>query len=278
MPFYSQTEQKKNKGVSGYQAKTSGGVVGFDTKANDSLTIGVAGTYVQSDVKMKDISAGNKNKVEVMMFSVYGLQEFNNNLFVQAIASFGSGKVKTKSKMIETNAQNTEIVKVNASGKYDTMTYGTEVMGGYNFQVAEGAVLTPMLGLAYNRFNDSGYTEKGTRLSNRTFAKKSNDKLEGIIGAKASMTTDVSGVSVTPEAHGFARIAFNNKAPKTDVRLGSFTSPLSVKSNKGPSSFYNIGTSLNAKSGMMEYAVGYDATLATKYVAHQGTLKVRVNF
>ncbi|WP_425362119.1 hypothetical protein [Candidatus Tisiphia endosymbiont of Mystacides longicornis] len=36
--------------------------------------------------------------------------------------------------------------------------------------------------------------------------------------------------------------------------------------------------SLAAKHNMMEYSVAYNANIANKYIGHQGSLKVKVNF
>ena len=38
----------------------------------------------------------------------------------------------------------------------------------------------------------------------------------------------------------------------------------------------NLGVSVTAKSGMLEYGAGYDLQLANKYIGNQGTLKIRV--
>ena len=56
------------------------------------------------------------------------------------------------------------------------------------------------------------------------------------------------------------------------------TSPFVTRTDKAAKTSYNVGVSVSAKAGAMEYGAGYDAYLANKYVGHQGTLKVRVNF
>jgi len=272
MPFYSQATQKMRKGVSGYKAKTTGGIIGFDCQANDRMTVGAALTILRTDVKHKNIKVGDKTKVDMTMFSVYGLQQIADNWFIQGVASFGSGKVKNTEKRITSTANQT------ATGKYDTMTYGAEVLSGYNYRFVDNATVTPMFGLAYNKFNDSGYKETGTTVQNLSISKKSNDKIEAIIGARVAMNTEMSGVVVTPELHGFIRQDMRGKSAKMDIRLDGMQSPLTAKANKPAKTFYNLGCSITAKAGMFEYGAGYDAHLANKYVGHQGTLKVRVNF
>jgi len=276
-PFYSQGVQKMRKGVSGYKVKSYGGTLGFDTMANDTMTVGVALTAAKTDLKHKNINAGDKTKADTLMFSIYGVQQVTDNWFVQGIASFGSSKIKNNAKRI--GAMNGARNVQTASAKYDSMSYGGEVLAGYNFKLSEMALVTPMFGLGYTKFNDSGYTETGTRNQNQTVSKKSTDKLEAIIGARVvAAGTDMNGIIVTPEVHGFIRQALTNKTPKVDMRLDGLVNPITPKTAKAAKTFYNVGLGLNARAGMMEYGASYDAHLANKYVGHQGTLKVRVNF
>jgi outer membrane autotransporter protein len=103
-----------------------------------------------------------------------------------------------------------------------------------------------------------------------TVSKKSVDKIEGIIGGRASFASQVKEVLLMPEVHGFV----NYKAPRIEARLA----PMPTKASKPEKTFVNLGTSLTIKYRMMEYGFGYDANLAKKYVGHQGSIKIRVNF
>jgi len=147
-----------------------------------------------------------------------------------------------------------------------------------NYKVSDSAVVTPIFGLGYTKFNDSGYKQTGT--SGRSFIinKKSSDKFEGILGARASFATDMNGVALLPEVHAFVRQNLSSKTPKINMTLNGTAQPLPTKNEKSAKTFFNLGISVMAKSGMMEYGAGYDAHFANKYVGHQGTLKVRVNF
>jgi len=270
-PFYSQGVQKAKNSAPGYKNTASGLTIGFDTMANDTMTVGVAASIAQSNVKFKAPVAGDKTKSNTYMFSVYGVQEITENWFLQAIASFGSSSVKNTAKRTTLTGSET------ATGKYDSMTYGGEVLGGYNVRVADTAMVTPMFGLKYNRFNDTGYKETGLRA--RTISKKSVDKIEGVLGARATFATEMSGVTLTPELHGFLNYDFRGKAPNVTARIdGLVADSLNVAKNKPAKAMFNVGLGVYAKSGMMEYGAGYDAYMAKKYLAHQGSLKVRVNF
>ncbi|MFV9930660.1 MAG: autotransporter outer membrane beta-barrel domain-containing protein [Rickettsia endosymbiont of Haemaphysalis japonica] len=55
-------------------------------------------------------------------------------------------------------------------------------------------------------------------------------------------------------------------------------SPFTTNSFKPAKTSLNFGVSVTAKHQMMEYGVNYDAHVASKYFAQQGSLKERVNF
>jgi outer membrane autotransporter protein len=276
-PFYNQGIQKMRKGVSGYRSKTYGGTVGFDTMANDTMIVGLAATVVKTDIKHKNINAGDKTKANTVMFSIYGLQQINEDWFLQGVANFGSTKVKNSAG--RTGFNEGAVDRQTAYAKYDSMSWGGEVMAGYSWKMSDLAALAPMIGIDYTRTSDSGYTETGTRNQNQVVSKKSIDNIKGIVGIRGVMaSTDYSGVTITPEAHAFVRQSLGNKKAKMNISLNGLATKLSTLEIKPAKTFVNVGAGLNAQSGMYDYGITYDAHLANKYVGHQGTLKVRVNF
>ncbi|WP_316353204.1 beta strand repeat-containing protein [Candidatus Trichorickettsia mobilis] len=273
-PFYAQSTQKKKGSTPGYKSKAGGGTIGFDCLANDNLTLGLAFTAISTKLDHKNQKAGDTTKVESTLFSIYGAQQLPSNLFVQGIVSFGSSRVRNYEKRIINLT-----LDQTALGKYNSTSYSGEVLGGYRYILPDThTVLTPMLGLRYAKFNDSGYTETGTTRRNMNVSKKSVDKIEGIIGGRASFQSQIKEVLLMPEVHGFVNYDFKGKAPKVEARLGGASAPMPTKASKPEKTFVNLGTSLTIKYRMMEYGFGYDANLAKKYVGHQGTLKIRVNF
>jgi len=271
-PFYSQSTQKSRKGIAGYKAKAFGATVGFDTMANDTMTVGAAVTAMKTDVKHKNAKTGDKTKADTFMFSIYGLQQVTDNWFVQGVASFGTSKIKNTEKRVVVGGYQS------ASAKYDSMNYGGEVLAGYNYKVNETMILTPMFGVNYNRFNDTGYKETGTVNQNLFVSKKSFDKFEAVLGGRAAMSTEMNGVTVTPEVHAFVRHDLRGKGARLDARLNGALNAFPPKSTKPNRTMFNVGLGVNARNGMMQYGIGYDAHIANKYVGHLGSIKVRVNF
>ena len=188
--------------------------------------------------------------------------------------SYGLDKVRNKEKrIVNLTLDQTDVEK------YKSTSYTGGVLGGYRYTLPNNqAILTPMLGLRYVQFNNNGYTETGTDRRNLTVRKNSISKVEGVLGARISMISYLEGGLLMPEVHGFASYDFRGKAPKVDARLNGALTPMPVKTSKPERLFVNLGTSLTAKYQMMEYGIGYDTNLAKKYISHQGSLKVRINF
>jgi len=271
-PFFNKSTQKSRKGAAGYTSTTGGGSFGFDTKANDDMIVGLALSMLHTDVKHKNFKSGDKTKVDSVMFSVYGMQQITDNWFAQGLVTAGSSKVSTnENRKVANNTYQ------KASGKYTSMSFSGEALLGYNY-VMDQVSITPMGGVRLTRVNEGGYTETGTTNQNLTISRKALNKAELILGARvAGGTFDLNGLSVTPEIHGFLNQDVIGKASKVDMTLKS-GGKLVDKSAKPNKTTFNVGVGLNATYNSMEYGAGYDAHLANKFVGHQGTLKVRVNF
>ncbi len=269
MPYSSQAVQRGEGGAAGCKVKSGGGVVGFDTLANNRLMIGTAVSAVKTDMKYKSYRTGSRTMIDTLMLSIYGSQQLIKDSFVQAVAFFGSNKVKSSDPVIANQV---------AVANYDSMTYGGEILFGYNAKV-DSVLITPVAGLRYTKFSDEGYRETGTNNLNKAVSKKYDSKTAAVIGVRAATSIDTSSsIRVIPETHGFISRRLGNKSGKTDVRLdGMNTSFVSATHDNIRKTSYNLGLSVTTKVNNMEYGVGYDTYLANKYVGHQGILKVRVN-
>ncbi len=272
-PFYSQSTQKERKGTAGYKANSSGATIGFDTMANADMTLGAAMSFAKTDIKHKNLKSGDKTKADTYMFSIYGIQQLTNEWFLQAVASFSSSKVKNT----ETRLTSTGPVK--AKGNYDSTTYGGDLMVGYSHKIAEMGTVTPLAGVNFTRISDGSYKETGAGWQNLNITKKAVNKFEGVFGLRAKMNaSNVNGIELTPEAYAFVKHDFIGKNPTITAKLDGMVNQFKSKSAKIDKTTYNLGLGLNAKSGVYEYGAGYDLNIANKYLAHQGTLKVRINF
>ena len=81
-----------------------------------------------------------------------------------------------------------------------------------------------------------------------------------------------------PEVHGNVSYAFNSPASKTSFKINGTDKSFTYAGAKASKFGANFGASVMADADGVEYGVGYDANIADKYLAHQGSLKVKVKF
>ncbi|MFP3034296.1 MAG: autotransporter domain-containing protein [Candidatus Tisiphia sp.] len=277
MPYYNQAVQKGEGSVVGYKAKSAGGILGFDALANENLMIGAAVSIVRTDMKYKDYKIGEKTNINTVMLSIYGSQQLDKNFFVQGLVSLGSNKIKNSDPRKVPTSRNASGQQI-AKASYDSLSYGGQVLFGYNAKMSDSMSLIPMAGIRYTGSSDEGYKETGTDNVNKVVAKKTNNKVEAVLGTRFAVSVDTSGITVMPEAHAFVSQKLFGSSGKVSAKLDGMTSSFATRSDKEAKTLFNLGLGVTAKAGNMEYGAGYDAYLASKYVGHQGTLKVRVNF
>ncbi|WP_121543207.1 outer membrane protein OmpB [Candidatus Rickettsia colombianensi] len=277
--FYTDAHQSKKGGLAGYKAKTTGVLIGLDTLANDNLMIGAAIGITKTDIKHQDYKKGDKTNVNGFSFSLYGAQQLVENFFAQGSAIFSLNQVKNKSQRYFFDV-NGNMSKQIAAGNYDNMTFGGNLTVGYDYNAMQGVLVTPMAGLSYLKSSDENYKETGTTVANKQVNSKFSDRTDLIVGAKvAGGTMNITDLVVYPEAHAFVVHKVNGRLSKTQSVLDGQVTPFISQPDRTAKTSYNLGLSASIRpDAKMEYGVGYDAQIASKYTAHQGTLKVRVNF
>ncbi len=273
-PIFGTAKQKGSSSIAGYKIDTYGATVGIDASPVEEAVIGGAFTFAKSKSKYKGFKVGDKTDMNSYLLSIYGMYEFTNALFAQAVATYGATKVENQEKRRISNT-----VFETAKGKYTAKSYNAELMVGYNHLVNNQFSVTPMVGFDYFHANGNKYTETGTTNQNLKVDSKAYSKLEVVAGLKlTALPSQLSNyVDVTPELHGFVR--HNVKSEDAKVNLQTVDGSLNVNdSAKLGSTYGNVGFSVNARAGMFEYGAGYDLNLAKKYLGHQGSVKLRVNF
>lgn len=270
-PFYGRVNQSARNSVAGFKSESYGIALGLDTKVNEDLTLGVAITASNANIKHKDLKSGDRTKVNSLLFSIYNMQNITDNWFVSGSATFGTNDVNNTAKRVSSATAYEQ-----ASAKYSVTSFNLNQVLGYNYAV-EQAVVTPMIGLKYSRVNDASYSESGTSYQNLDVATKAFDKLELVAGAKvAASAYDMGGLSLTPEAHAFVNYNMFNNGQKQSVSLNG--KKLASSSDKAVRANYNVGLGVSSEYGAMEYGASYDFQFANKKTGHQGSLKVRMNF
>jgi len=266
--------QKERKNLSGFTSNMMGAILGADTMLNDKATVGVLVGNVNNNVKFKDAAKGDKTKANSWVFGLYGSYDgiADTNFFAQGNFIVAQTAVKSNTRQLAQAGG----VRQNAKSKYDILGLGAEIVGGYKFKF-DNSYVAPTAGLRYNYFGDTSYTQTGLTNGNQTLKTKATSVVSAVAGVRLGTSIDMDGTNVMPEVHANVNYAFNSPASKTTYSIKGLGDTV-YKGPKAAKFGANFGAGVMAEADGFEYGVGYDANMGDKYLAHQGSLKVKVKF
>ncbi|WP_323988624.1 autotransporter family protein [Pseudomonas canadensis] len=181
----SNMDQDGRGGDNGYSANSSGMAVGVDSRVNDTTTLGVAYSYLNSNIHS---DLGNKTDVEGHALSLYGNWALQN-WFVDGSLSYGHND----------NDSKRHIAGTTAKGSYDSNVLSASVIGGYSFKPSETVVIEPRVAARYANVRMDGYDEKG---SSAALSTRSQRYEVGELGAGVRLAGNLpmGAGSLQPEA------------------------------------------------------------------------------
>ncbi|QLG90579.1 autotransporter domain-containing protein [Pseudomonas yamanorum] len=144
----SNMDQDGRGGNNGYSANSSGMTVGVDGRVNDSTTLGVAYSYLNSNIHS---DLGNKTEVQGNALSLYGNWSLQN-WFVDASLSYGHNDNDSKRHVAGTTAK----------GSYGSDVLSASVLGGYTFKLSDAVLVEPRVAARYSSVRMDGFNEKGS--------------------------------------------------------------------------------------------------------------------
>lgn len=266
------TSQRQVNKSPGYRSRSQSLTIGTDTLINDDITVGAAVSTLGNIIHHRDNNLGDKTKTTSYVGSLYYMHEFTNNWFFQSVGV--AGKTFIKNAEGRGSNRNLEI----AVAKFHSASYGLELMSGYNYLHDENLLITPMFGLEYNFISKTSYQESGTKNFNLDVHKKPDQKLDAKLQLRLTKNFRSNGYDITPEIHcGVRRDLLDHKL-KITARLSSIDLPLVLKTAELNKTIYNVGSSVTTAYKNIDLGAGYDFYQANRYLSHQGTLKLRVNF
>lgn len=272
--FGGHASQKAYGKQEGAKTNSKGMAIGLDAEVNDDTMVGLAAAHSVSKVKLTGPQEGDVVDSTNYNFSFYGAANLGNNWFAEGSASLGNSHIRSASnRIIGDNAS------AIAKSKFDIVSYSGQIVGGYNYKISDDTVLSPLAGVSYVRYNSASTKETGAGVQNRNIYMKAINKVDGIFGARMNHNIILDDNNlINLELRATGERAFKSKAPSTDIKLEGYDKSLSKGSEKPARNGFNIGTSVTAKSGMIEYGAGYDFHSSKKYQAHQGSVKLKVYF
>lgn len=261
--LYSDATQDLRDGVAGYNAYSRGIAVGADGKLNDQLTLGLAYSFINTDVNGK---SGNKTEVDSQAFTLYGGYELGN-YFVDGSLTYG----------FNDNDSKRHIAGTLAKADYDSDLLGLNLVGGYTWKINPQVLVEPRLAARYSLVNIDGYREKGSSAA----LKVEDQRYEAIelgAGVRVAGSFNLGAGTLEPQIklmawHDFAA----DQASSTSTFLLGST-PFVTSGAKAVRNSYEAGIGTDYKLGAVTLGVNYDYIGKSGFDADVFSAKVRYDF
>lgn len=261
--LYSDANQDLRDGVAGYNAYSRGIAVGADGKLTDELTLGLAYSFINTDVNG---TTGNKTEVDSHAFTLYSGYELGN-YFVDASLTYGANQ----------NDSKRQIAGTQAKASYDSDLLGLNVIGGYTWKINPQVLVEPRLAARYSLVNIDGYREKGSSAA----LKVEDQRYEAIelgAGVRVAGSFNLGAGTLEPQVklmayHDFAA----DKASSTSTFLLGNT-PFVTSGANAVRNSYEAGIGTDYKLGAVTVGVNYDYIGKSGFDADVFSAKVRYDF
>lgn len=261
--LYSDANQDLRDGVAGYNAYSRGIAIGADGKLNDQLTLGVAYSFLNTDVNSEN---GNETEVDGHAFTLYSGYELGR-YFVDASLTYG----------INSNEGTRYVLGENAKSDYDSSVLGLNVTSGYSYSINDKLVLEPRLAARYSRIDIDSYREKDATLA-LAIEDQRYEVIELGAGVRVAAQYPLGRGALEPQAklmayHDFAA----DQASSTSAFVLGGT-PFVTSGAKPARNSYEAGIGADYRLGQFTIGLGYDYVGKSDFNADTFTAKVRYDF
>lgn len=259
----SDANQDERRGVAGYDADSHGIAVGADGQLNADTTLGLAYSYLDTDVKS---DLGSKTKVTGHALTAYS-NWTHDNWFVDTSLMYGWNDNESKRYIAGTRAK----------GDYDSNVFGVSALAGYTVQWMPEVVLEPQVGARYANVGMDSYREKGSSAALNVGSQRYE---VGELGFGARLAADfaLGTGSLEPEAKVMAwhDVIGDKVTTSSSFVLGgdSFTS----RGTTPVRDSYELGLGANYRMGAWSVGGSYNYVTASGFNADGFTAKVRYAF
>lgn len=170
-PVGSWTRQQARSGVPGYDADSYGLVAGIDGEVDEHTRLGVALSYMNSDVSGLGRASGNSADIDAYQAIAYGSRRLPNHADIELNwqADLGINK--------NSGQRNMDFIGRTASAVYDSYTAHVGVGAGKRFSLDDATSVTPSLQVDYAYIKDESYTETGADALNLAVGSNHTDEL-----------------------------------------------------------------------------------------------------
>lgn len=259
----SDANQDARRGVAGYDADSHGIAVGADGQLNADTTLGLAYSYLDSDVKS---DLGSKTKVTGHALTVYS-NWVHDNWFVDSSLMVGWNDNESKRYIAGTRAK----------GDYDSDVFGVSALAGYSLRLMPDVVLEPQVGARYANVGMDAYHEKGS-LASLNVGSQRYEVGEMGMGARLAAAFAVGTGSLEPEAKVMAWHDFIGDKVGTTSSFVLGSDSFTSRGTTPVRDSYELGLGANYRMGAWSVGGSYNYVTASGFDSDGFTAKVRYAF
>ncbi|WCM48954.1 autotransporter domain-containing protein [Pseudomonas sp. WJP1] len=259
----SDATQDTRKNVSGYDADSNGVAIGADGKLNADTTIGLAYSYLSTDVNS---DGGNKTDVTGNALTVYG-DWTRDNWFIDASLTYGWNDNDSKRSIAGTQAK----------ANYDSDFLGLSALTGYSYRIDKNLIIEPQIGARYTNISIDSYKEKGSSAALSVGAQRYEVGEMGA-GVRMAAAFDLGKGSLEPQAKVMAWHDFIGDETSSTSTFVLGGTPFTTTGSGSVRDSYELGLGLDYKLNAWTVGGSYDYLSKTAFSADTFTVKVRYDF
>nr|WP_181718409.1 autotransporter outer membrane beta-barrel domain-containing protein [Psychrobacter sp.]QJS05082.1 autotransporter beta-domain [Psychrobacter sp.] len=242
----SNSSHDEESGITGYDADSYGAIVGIDTPINDNLRLGVAFSYIDSDVDSNSSTFNHEMTAKNWQILGYGNYAASEATQVNFHAGAGSSDVKGERNL-------SILTEAIASSDYSVDT----LQAGFGIGHRIGNELrsfTPFAQMNYARAESDGYRETGAGVYNLEVDENTYESLRWTAGVKMSQ-------ALTPKLAltGQLAAALENGDRRSDITASFIDTP--------GANFTTSGQEIGQEIGIVGVGLSYMPTANTKLSA-----------
>ena len=258
----------KTKEFNRVKQKSSGGTIGFDGKIDEDTVLGIAVHYNKSNLKPKLIASNNGNNhypfstdISSIIGSLYGSMQVNEQLILTGNIEFGKLYGKTKHQKFLTANERLKL-------KGDLL--GANI-GAHYYQPLGFLTLVPSISGSIEVLKLGAIKHGNLDISKTAIQKFSI--IPGLVLMGIAEFDNWQLISQVSASYSNAAL-FKSKKLKIKNSRGQILADSKIKASKHS---YNLGASLALVSSRIEASLGYERIWQSKYLGHEGYLKLRLN-
>lgn len=266
-PLGSWASQDNHKGVSGYDAKTFGLIIGADGEVSPDTRLGVAFSYMNSNVDGNDTIALQRAKIDGYQVALYGSHSLDEKTELSFQADVGLNKVDGK--------RHISLTGDTARSDFDSWSTHIGVGVARTYNLNEKTAFIPSLRADYTYLDSESYKERGSIASLRV---GSNNLDELILSADGKISHAVADNTKLVANLGVGYDVLNER----DSISSAFVAGGASFSTKGidPSPWLvrgGLGLVMTTDA-KLEISARYDIEVRDNFDNQTGSLKLRVPF